>query len=251
MKVEISNIEQFKNFFDVIFDVASDTIELKFFMDKMTCAILDKGHTRFFYVEYESKFFDVYDVDEIKSVLMSIVDIYNLVKLANKTDILILEFFDDTISAQLLNGENKRVFEFAYASDYVESPNFPQIQLPVQMTLDVKDMAQSVKDIGIVGTDIFQFVVSENNVTLMSDASSSTYSASTTKYAQIIETDVDISDVMSVKFSLNFIKQMLDFKKISKEVEMELGGNALVYKFEDEIMGVTVRGLIAPRIEED
>ena len=63
--------------------------------------------------------------------------------------------------------------------------------------------------------------------------------------------DVDISDVMSVKFSLNFIKQMLDFKKISKEVEMELGGNALVYKFEDEIMGVTVRGLIAARIEED
>ena len=251
MRVEISNIEQFKNFFDVVYDVASETIELRFLLDRMTCAVLDRGHTRFFYAEYESKFFDVYDVDAIKSVLMSVVDIYNLVKLANKTDTLVLEFSDELINAQLVNDGNRRVFEFAYASDYVDSPDFPQIQLPVQMTLDVKDMAQSVKDIGIVGTDIFQFVVSENNVTLMSDASSSTYSASTTKYAQIIETDVDISDVMSVKFSLNFIKQMLDFKKISKEVEIQLGDNALVYKFEDEIMGATVRGLIAPRIEED
>lgn len=251
MRIEISNIEQFKNFFDVIFDIASETIELKFFMDKLTCAVLDRGHTRFFYGEYESRFFDVYDVEEVKSVLMSVVDMYNLVKLANKTDTLVLEFSDDLINAQLINGGNKRVFEFAYSSEYVESPDFPQIQLPVQMTLSVKDMAQSVKDIGIVGTDIFQFVVSENNVTLMSDASSLTYSASTTKYAQIIETDVDISDVMSVKFSLNFIKQMLDFKKISKEVEIELGDNALVYKFEDEIMGATVRGLIAPRMEEE
>lgn len=245
MKIEISNIEQFKNFFDVVYDVASDTIELKFFMDKMTCGILDRGRTRFFYAEYESKFFDVYDVDEVGSVYVSVVDIYNLVKLANKTDVLVIEFLEDIMNAQLTSDNgNKRVFEFAYPSYFSESPNFPQVALPVNMCLEVSDLQQSVKDIELVGTDIFQFVISQDTVTLMSDES-------TTKYAQIINTDVDIKDVMSVKFTLKYIKEMLNFKKISKEMEIELGEQAIIYKFEDDLMGVTVRGMIAPRVEEE
>ena len=111
MKIVLSNIEQFKIFFDTIYDVASEDIELKFFMDKMTCAILDGSHSRFFYVEYEMKFFDEYDVEEVASICVSIEDMYKLLKLANKTDTLTIEFSDETMSAELLsNNGNKRAW---------------------------------------------------------------------------------------------------------------------------------------------
>lgn len=251
MRFVTSNIEQFMIFYDVIYDVASETIELIFYPDRMTCAVLDGGKTRFFYVEYEMKFFDEYDVDEGTSIFVSIEDMYKLLKLANKTDTLTLSFTEDTMSAELLskNG-NKRLLEFTLPGDFVDSPKLPQLQLPSHIEVETSDLKQSVQDIGLVGTDIFQFVLSENTVTLMSDAKSDTSSFSSTKYAQVIENvETGVTDVLAVRFTLKFIKQMLNFDKISKTALIDIGEMALVYKFCDEIMGVTVYGMIAPRIE--
>ena len=252
MKIVLSNIEQFKIFFDTIYDVASEDIELKFFMDKMTCAILDGSHSRFFYVEYEMKFFDEYDVEEVASICVSVEDMYKLLKLANKSDTLTLEFSEEMMSAELLSKTgNRRLFEFVLPYSFVDSPSMPSINLPAHIEVSTADMKQSVKDIELVGTNIFQFVLSDGTITLMSDTMLDTSSYTSTKYAQVIEAETGITDVMTVRFNIEFIKQMLKFDKINKEVTIDLGENALVYKFEDEIMGVTVNGLIAPRIVEE
>jgi len=251
MKFVTSNIEQFKIFYDVVYDVASETIELIFYPDHMTCAVLDRGKTRFFYIEYEMKFFDEYDVDEGTSICISLEDMYKLLKLANKTDTLTISFDESIMSAELLSKTgNTRHFEFVLSSEYVESPQFPQIDLPAHIEVEVADIKQSVKDIHLVGTDIFQFVLSENSVTYMSDAMSDTNSYSSVKYAQVVEdVETGVTDTLAVRFTLDFIKQMSLFDKISKTVSIDLGEMALVYKFHDEIMGVTVRGMIAPRVE--
>lgn len=251
MKIVISNVEQFGNFFDVIYDESSETIELRFFMDKMTCGILNKAHTRFFYSEYESKFFDEYDVDKTQSYMVSADDFYKLMKLANKTDVLTIEFKDDLIYCELENNGNKRIFEFPYPYDEVSSPDFPQVALPVTIDLEIADITQTIKDIKMVGNHIFQFVVSKDTVTLMSDTTTETYDTSSIKYASVIEADVDYDGVLSVRFPFTAIKQMSEFRKIAKEIEIELGEKALIYKVEDEFMGVTVRGMIAPLIEEE
>lgn len=252
MKIVTSNIEQFKIFFDTIYDVASEDIELKFFMDKLTCSILDGSHTRFFYVEYEMKFFDEYDVDEVASICVSVTDLYNLLKLANKSDTLTLQFSEEIMSAELLSKNGtKRLFEFVLPYGFVDSPNMPSIQLPGHIEVETSDLKQSVKDISLIGTNIFQFVLSEGTITLMSDTMMDTSSYSSTKYAQVIEAETGVADVMTVRFNLEFINQMLKFDKINKVISIDLGEKALVYKFEDEIMGVTVHGLIAPRIVEE
>lgn len=253
MKIVISNIEQFGNFFDVIYAESSETIELRFFMDKLTCAILNKAHTRFFYAEFESKFFDEYDVDKPQSYMVSADEFYKLTnRVANKrTDVLSIEFKDDVILCELENNGNKRIFEFPYPYDEVSSPNFPQVALPVTFDLEMSDIINSIKDIEFFGNHIFQFVVSDSTITLMSDNSVETYETSSVKYASVIEADVDYDGVLSVRFPFTAIKQMSEFKKIAKEIEIELGEKALIYKVEDEFMGVTVRGMIAPLVEEE
>ena len=253
MKLVTSNIEQFKIFFDVVYDVASETIELIFYHDRMTCAVLDRGRTRFFYVEYEMKFFDEFNVDERASICVSIEDMFKLLKLANKTDTLTLTFTDEKMIAELESPQgNKRFFEFAMPGDYVESPQFPNVDLPYHMEVDSSVMKQSVKDIGLVGdTDIFQFVLSEDSLTLMADTESDITSHSSVKYAQVIDNIEGNMDTLSVRFTLNYIKQMLNFDKISKMVSIDISSMALIYKFTDEIMGVTVNGMIAPRMMED
>lgn len=249
MKIETTNIEQFKTFFDVVYDIASETIELKFLIDRMTCAVLDRSHSRFMYVEYKSHFFDVYNVDEVGSVSVSLVDIYNLLKLANKTDTLVLDIGDTTMSAELISKTgNKRFFEFVLPNEFVSSPPLPDISLPVQFTVETSELKQSVKDIGLIGTEIFQFVVAQNSLTLMSDTMMDTSSFSSTKYAHAIDCNVVAEEQMEVRFNTEYIAQMVKFEKIDKFVSIQLGEKALVYRFDDDMMGVTVHGMIAPRV---
>ena len=251
-RIEISNIEQFKTFFDVIYDTASETIELKFLIDRMTCAVLDRSHSRFMYVEYKSFFFDKYDVDEVGSVSVSVVDMFNLLKLTNKTDTLILDFGEDIFSAEVISKTgNKRSFEFVLPYEFVNSPSLPDIALPVVFEVETSELKQSVKDISLIGTDIFQFVVAQDSLTCMSDTMADTSSYSSTKYANAIECDVDAKEQLIVRFNIDYIAQMLKFEKIQKIVSIQLGEQALVYKFDDDIMGVTVHGLIAPRTVEE
>lgn len=218
-------------------------------MDKLTCSVLDRGRTRFFYVEYDSKFFDLYDVEEVQSVCVFLEDIYKLLKLANKTDTLSLVFKEDVFVAELISDGNKRMFEFILPIDFIETPNFPNASLPYKLDLSIKEMKQSVKDISLLGNHIFQLVLSRDTVTLMSDNSAESSEFSSVKYAQVIESEVDIDDVFSIRFNLDYISQMLKFNKISKEVSIEVSEQALFYKLEDDIMGVCVRGMIAPRVE--
>lgn len=251
MKIVTSNIEQFKIFFDVVFDVASDTVELKFYPDKMVCGVLDGSRARFFYVEYEMKFFDEFDVDRVGSEYISLEDINKLLKLCNKTDTLTLEINDDKMIATVesTNG-NTRLFEFVLPSDYtyLDTPAFPDVSLPYSFEFDTKDIERSVKDIELIGIKIFQFVIGSDNVTFMSDGVGS---YNQTNYAHVIPMETDAEEVLAVKFSLDFIKQITKFSKISKNVLIDIGEQALIYKFDDELMGVTVRGMIAPRIEEE
>jgi len=250
VKITIDNVEQFKVFFDTVFDVASDSVELKFYTDHLTCALLDGNRARFFYVEYEMKFFEEYDVEETTSVVVSLEDMFKLLKISKNTDTLTLEFDETKMYAECISSNgNKRVFEFVLPDDYVQSPTLPQVQLPSHIEVAVDDIERSIKDIGMFGVDIFQFVLSENTITFMSDTTTDIHSTNTVKYAQIIEAETGVTDVLAVRFTLSFIEQMCKFKKISKSVSLDVGEVALVYKFRDEVMGVTVNGMIAPRVE--
>ena len=249
MKIVTSNIEQFKVFFDVVFDVASDTVELKFYPDKLTCGVLDGNRARFFYVEYEMKFFDEFDVEQVGSEYVSLEDMYKLLKLCNKTDTLTIEINEEKMIATVESTTgNTRIFEFVLPSDFVDSPSFPSVQLPIHIDVDIKDIERSVKDIELIGMDIFQFVIGSDNVTFMSDGVGS---YNQTNYAHVIPMETDVEEVFTIMFSLTFINQITKFSKISKYASIDIGEQALIYKFDDELMGVTVRGMIAPRVEEE
>jgi hypothetical protein len=244
LNIVIDNIEQFKVFFNVIYDMASDLVELQLFPDRMSCAMLDKTRTRFFCVDYEAKFFDVYAVDDVESVVVFIEDIYNLLKSTNKSDTLYLQLNDPYLVAKIesTNG-NTRVFEFVLPTDVVESPVPPHADFPAVFTMDVSDIKQSIKDINVIGSDLLKFVVSKDSLNIVTDSDIAT------KYANNVSVEVDVDETISSGFTLEYISQLSKFEKISKQVELKLGNDFPVfYNFRDELMGVSINGMIAPRL---
>ena len=247
MQIVVDNIEQFATFFNVVYDMSSELLELQLFQDRMVCSLLDRTKTRFFHVVYDADFFDVYDIDDVSSVVVFVEDLHKLLKSVNKKDVLFLEVNDPYLVAKIesVNG-NSRIFEFVLPTDFMESPVPPHADFPVKFEVGVGDLETSVKDIGVIGSDLFTFNVGDDNLTI------TTSTEIATKYANIIPISLENLENVSASFTLDYVEQMLKFKKISKTVELKIGQDLpIFYEFNDEIMGVKVIGMIAPRISEE
>ena len=249
MEIVISNIEQFKVFFDVIYDMSSELVELQLFHERLVCAMLDRTKTRFFHVEYDASFFDEYEIDDVSSIVVFVEDLHKLLKSTNKSDTLILEINDPNLTAKIIskNG-NRRVFEFVLPSDFVDSPTPPHADFPAVFEVDVGDLKQSAKDIKLIGSDLYTFVVKNGELTIMTNTDLAT------KYANSmdIELEEEMNGIASASFTLDYVVQMLKFDKITKKVRIKIGDDMpIFYTFKDNIMGVSVNGMIAPRISEE
>ena len=244
MLLEIDNFEQFKVFFDVIYDI-TDLIELQLFNTHMVCSILDKAKVRFMTATFKSDFFAVYEVDDAESVTLFVEDLHKIIKSANKIDNVILCTNDDYLVCKFesKNG-NTRVFEFVLPAEYIDSPKSPSISLPVSFDLKLSDLKQGINDLKVVGSDEIQFSISDGFLNITAGVET------TTNYAYSIPMNVEGS--MSSKFSMDYISQLLKFDKINSTGKFNMGDDyPLLYSFEDEIMGVKITGVIAPRIEVD
>lgn len=247
MQIIIDNVKQFKVFFDVIYDMASELVELQLFPDRMVCSLLDRTRTRFYHVEYKEEFFDEYIIDDVSSITVFVEDMHKLLKASNDKDTLILDINDPYLVAKIEseNG-NSRLFEFVLPTDFIDSPNPPSLDLPSICECDVGDLKQAVKDIGLIGSDLFTFNVTEDGLVIMTD------SELATKYANTIDVDFESSENGSSRFHIDYIGQMLKFDKISKTVRLRLGSDMpVLYSFQDALMGVTVSGMIAPRLDAE
>lgn len=249
MQIVIDNIEQFKTFFDVVYDSSSEMLELQLFPDRMVCAVLDRSKTRFFNVVFEEDFFDIYAIDEVNSIVVFVDDLHKLLKSCNKTDTLYLEVNDPYLVAKVVGGTgNSRIFEFVLPSDFVDSPSLPPMDLDTSCEVNVGDLKQSITDIGLLGSDRFTFVADGELLSLMTSQDIST------KYANTVDVDYDSfgGNTVSASYNVDFIKQISKFDKINKTVKLKIGDDMpLFYLFKDELMGVTVSGMIAPLLSEE
>lgn len=243
MLLGIDNFEQFKVFFDVVYDI-TDLIELQAFQDHLTCSILDKAHTRFMSVEFKSEFFSVYEIDDVESVTLFAEDLHKIIKSSSKIDNVVLETNGDYLICKFQsNNGNSRIFEFVLPAEYIESPQPPSISLPVTVNMELKDLKQGIKDLKVLGSGEVKFTIANGSLNITSGQEI------TGNYALSIPIG-DVAKQMSANFTLEYIEQLLKFDKINKTVELSMGDDSpLFYTFEDDIMCVKVNGLIAPRIE--
>ena len=246
MLLEIDNFEQFKVFFDVVYDI-TELVELQLFKTHMTCSILDKAHVRFMSVTFQSDFFSSYEIDDVESVTLFAEDLHKIIKSANKIDTVILMTNEDHLVCKFeSNNGNSRVFEFVLPADYIESPQPPSISLPVAFELNLSDLRQGIKDLKIIGSNEIQFNISNNLLSLTSGIET------TTNYSSNIPITVECKYPISARYTMDYIEQVLKFEKIDKIGRIQLNGDMpFVYEIEDEIMGIKVKGMIAPRTEVD
>lgn len=244
MILAIDNFEQFKIFFDVVYDI-TDLIEMQLFTDHITCSILDKTRTRFMSVTYDADFFAVYEKGDENSVVLFVEDLHKIIKSANKLDNVLLETNENYLICKLEseNG-NSRVFEFVLPSEYIDSPQPPSIEFPLTFELELTDLRQAINDLKIISSNEILFKTTEQSLSISAGMEV------TANYVSTISIENESNENVSSRYNLEYLEQLLKFIKISKKGLIKLGDDyPLVYSFKDEGAGIEVIGMIAPRIE--
>ena len=243
MLLEISDIDSWKNFFDVIYD-SSTVIELKLDQEKCKISLLNNSHIAFYDVEYDKSFFDSYHVKDTESVLVYVEDFYSILKSSTKNDIMILESSDTGLKIIFENESNRRVFELPLGEDYGDSPVPPSIDYNGYVSVSLNDLKAPVNDLDkIVKTDKFTMNI-EDGVLKVSSPNDSM-----TKYVEEIDVESDVHGYVTVNIS--YISELLKLSKINSIVKFMIGdGVPLSWYVTSVLEDVRVTGMIAPIIED-
>lgn len=242
--LEISDIDSWKNFFDLIFD-STTIIELKLDQNKCRITVLNNSHIAFYDAAYSKEFFDVYDVDDVESILIFVEDFYKILKSATKNDILTLESDDSYLKIILEHDGNRRLFELPLGHDYNSVPSLPSMEYDATFEVLLEDLNSPCNDLDkIVKTNKFTMETESDKLKIVSP------SDSMTQYQQIL----DIDEVVSARtiVDLTYMRQLLKLKKINKMVEFKIGDNIpLSWNIVSPMEDIKITGLIAPIIEDE
>ena len=244
MMLEISDIEPIKNFFDVIYDSASE-VEIKLDQEKLSINLLNNGYVAFYNLEISKDFFIEYEVNGAENILIFVEDFYKILKSSNKSEMLFLESNDNFLICKFEDNNNHRIFELPLAEDYDDAPTPPSIDYNGIFDVSLNELKQSVFDLDkIVKTHKFKIHTQENmmNITAPSD--------SMTKYSQTIR--IDSEEICDVIVDVKYVSEILKLSKINNIVTLKMGNGlplSWVIQSHDEL--VKVGGLIAPIIEEE
>ena len=244
MLLKISDIDSWKNFFDLIHD-STTVVELKLDQEKCGMSLLNNSHVCFYMVEYARDFFDEYQVDGAESVLLFTSDFYNIIKTAKKNDELEISNDDALLKIVLEHDANRRVFEIPLAEDYGDSPTPPSIPYNGEVSVSLKDLKQPCVDLDkIVGTDKFKMKLDDGLLSILSP------NDTMTRYTQTIEVDTSLNEESIV--NLNYILDLQKLSKIDDTVTFKVGTDMpLTWNVTSPDEFVKVSGLIAPILEED
>lgn len=242
--LKISDINSWKNFFDLIFDNCT-VIELKLDQKKCKMTVLNNSHVAFYDAEYTKDFFDVYDVTDIESVLVYVEDFYKILKSAHKNDVLMLESDEETLKITLEHDGNHRVFELPLGEEYGSVPPLPSIEYQATFTLTLDDLKLPCSDLDkIIKTNKFTMETESDELSIVSPVDS------LTKYKQTI--NIEKCESTKSVVDLSYIQQLLKLGKIDDVVELSIGRDVPVkWYVESPLEDVKITGLIAPIIETE
>lgn len=241
MIIGVNNIDVFKIFFDVIYEDA-ETIEFKCSPNDIRISLLDKSHVCFYEATFDNTFFDLFDVDGVESILLYTDDLVKILKTANKKDYLTLSSDESRVVAKFEREGNSRVFELVQSADFMDSPVPPTIDCPCEISVSFDSLIQSLKDLDIMKTGTIHMVCNGENLLISSETDASM------KYQNSISGE--ITGAANAHYTINFIKKLLKFKGINNEITLKYGDDMpLSWTVAGD--GITINGLIAPRMVEE
>lgn len=242
MILGLSNIKNFKAFFDVVLEY-QDQVEIVANQTGVKISLLDNRRSGFYDVFYDKDFFSVFEVDGVEVATLFITDLNDILNTARKSETLIMESDDNFVTIKFEGDNGSRIFELVQAQNFTDNPPIPSIPMDCDFYLDVVDLDRTIKDMKIINDNGINIIYNGEEVVF------STTENAQTNYSHNIEVSGNGRAIN--KYSVTYLKDIPKFKEISSVVHLEFGGDNMPMKWTFEGSNMVVTGLIAPLIGVD
>ena len=239
MKFKLSNI---KNFKDSIITAEQMLDEIKFEADNDGVRFrgLDRSHVAFINLDIKSDYFDEYEIMNPESCIVDTSELVKVLKRSKSNDTLVFSFDAEEIKIQFI-GTATRTFKIKQVDMEYDSPMMPNIEYPISIDVDYKQLQDIVKDAELY-SDKLTISTEDQELKIISNGNFG-------EYISTVPLLVNLKNCSSV-FSLDWLKKFFKLTSVSDVVNVNMGTDMpLLLDFEDED-GLNVTFLLAPRIEE-
>jgi proliferating cell nuclear antigen len=248
MKLTLAEPKYLKESITIISDLVNEA-RFKINKDAIELVAMDPANVAMVLFKLLSSSFTEYDVKKNVEIAINLSNLKNILRRTNPNDMLTLELGEENKLKIQLKGNTTRTFHLPLIDLEEKEQKVPDLKFPVSINMPTSVFNEAVQDVDIVAESV-TFVAEPKKFTVQAEGDLSQASIEM-KEDKGTKIDVEGSEKIKAKYSVEYLKKMINGSKIADEMSISFNKDyplKLEYKSLDKVM---LSFILAPRVEND
>ena len=248
MKLTLAEPKYLKDSISIISDLVNEA-RFKVTPEAIELVAMDPANVAMVIFKLLSSAFTEYDVKEDVEISINLGNLKQILRRANPNDMLTLETGEENKLKVQLKGATQRTFNLPIIELEEKEQKVPELKFPVTVTTSSTILSEAIEDVDIVA----------ESVTFMADAEKFSINAEgdlsqaniEVKAGDNTKIDVEGSEKIKSKYSIEYLKKMMGGSKLADEVTVNFNKDyplKIDYKTVDKVL---LSFILAPRVENE
>ena len=248
MKLVLAEPKYFKDSISIISELVTEA-KFKVNNNGLEMVAMDPANVAMVIFKMLSSCFTQCEIKEEEEIAINLNNLKQILRRAKSDDILTLETTEDNKLRIELKSNTTRSFSLPTLDIEENEQKVPELTFPITVEMDSSLLAESIEDVSVVAESV-TFLGEKGQISVKAEGDlSKAFIEIKSDENTFIKTDSD--DKFKAKFSLEYLKKMINGGKLSNKVTLYFNTDyplKLEYKLVDRLV---LSFILAPRVDND
>jgi len=248
MKLTLAENKYLKDSITIISDLVTEA-RFKIGKDAIELVAMDPANVAMVVFKLLSSSFTEYVVEKPVEICLNLSNLKQVLRRIKGDDIVILELDSENRLKMQLKSSTTRTFFLPLIDIDEKEQRVPDLKFPLTVKMPVGVLNEAIEDADIVAESV-TLVAEKNKFSILAEGDLSKVKVEVPK-GDNINIAIDVQEVIKARYSIEYLKKMMQGSKLSEEVTIQFGKDyplKLEYKTIDK---VSMSFILAPRVEND
>lgn len=247
MKLSLAEPKYLKESISIISELVTEG-RFKVTPNSIELVAMDPANVAMVIFKLLSSAFTEYKVEKNVELAINLNNLKQILRRAKPADILSLEMEDSKLKVQL-KSDNTRTFYLPTIDIEEKEQKIPQLEFPVSITTQSIILNEIIEDANIVAESVsFEIEKGKFVVKAVGDLSHARLEINESNSTKI---KADIKDIVKAKYSIEYLKKMMDGSKLADEVTLSFNKDYPLRLDYTAVDRVQLSFILAPRVENE
>ena len=248
MRLTLAEPSYLKESISIISDLVNEA-RFKITPNAVELVAMDPANVAMVIFKLLSSCFTEYDVKKDTEIAINLSNLKQVLRRASPKDMLTIELDTDNRLKVELRSNTTRTFNLPIIELEEKEQKIPDLKFPVTVKTSSSILNEAIADVDVVGESV-AFIAEPKKFTLHAEGDLNQAKIEI-KEDDVTKVSVTGDDKIKAKYSIEYLKKMINGSKISDEVVIQFNKDyplKLEYKTVDRVM---LSFILAPRVEND